>query len=278
MLKLRQGLIYAALGVLLVLVALTVFLWSAPASWADAIVSQATSGRVRLAESQGKLWAGSAKIALVDPSSLGDTVSNSRIAANDAALIRSTALAGVVIPGRCRWDLAALPLLIGNVRLQLQFDNMAAPVFLVGDRAKLTGSAGALDLPAVRLDRLGSPWNTIQPNAALSVKWDAFVLERGQFVGKAALTVSQVGSALSPINPLGSYRIDLDSTPQKAALVMVTLNGPLQLDGQGDWTVRTGLRFIAYAQAQAEQAKLQPLLGLLGKREGDRTVIRLGAV
>ena len=266
MVKLRQGLVFAALAALLVLVASTVFLWSAPASWADAIVNQATSGRVRLAESQGKLWAGSAKIALVEPGSINSALSN------------SSALSGVVIPGRCRWDLAALPLLIGNVRLQLQFDNMATPVFLVGDRAKLTGSAGALDLPAVRLDRLGSPWNTIQPNAALSVKWDAFVLEQGQFVGKAALTVSQVGSALSTINPLGSYRIDLDSTAQKAALVMVTLSGPLQLDGQGDWTVRTGLRFTAYAQAQAEQAKLQPLLGLLGKREGDRTVIRLGAV
>ena len=278
MLKLRQGLLFAALAVMLVLVALTVFLWSAPASWADAIVSQATSGRVRLAEAQGKLWAGTAKIALVDPSSIGNTLTNTSSTPANPSSKSSTALSGVVIPGRCRWDLAALPLLIGNVRLQLQFDNMASPVFLLGDRAKLTGSAGALDLPAVRLDRLGSPWNTIQPNAALSVKWDAFVLEQGQFVGKAALTVSQVGSALTTINPLGSYRIDLDSTAQKAALVMVTLNGPLQLDGQGDWTAQTGLRFTAYAQAQAEQAKLQPLLGLLGKREGDRTVIRLGAV
>ena len=274
MLRLRQSLAGTAFALMLILVALTVFLWAAPASWADAIVNQATSGRVRLAESQGKLWAGSAKIALVDPSSLSTESTTS----TNGSVTNSSALSGVVIPGRCRWDLAALPLLIGNVRLQLQFDNMATPVFLNGDRAKLTGSAGALDLPAVRLDRLGSPWNTIQPNAALSVKWDAFVLEQGQFVGKAALTVSQVGSALSTINPLGSYRIDLDSTPQKAALVMVTLSGPLQLDGQGDWTVRTGLRFTAYAQAQAEQAKLQPLLGLLGKREGDRTVIRLGAV
>ena len=267
MAKLSRTLIFCALAAALFLVALSVFLWAAPASWADALASQATSGRVRLAESQGKLWAGSAKIVLVDPGSI-----------SNAAVGGATGLAGVVIPGRCRWDLAAWPLLIGNIRLQLQFENMVSPVFVTGDRAKLTGSAGALDLPAVRLDRLGSPWNTIQPNAALSVKWDAFILERGQFVGKAALTVSQVGSALTSVNPLGSYRIDLDSTPQKAALAIVTLSGPLQLDGQGEWTARTGVRFTAYAQAQAEQVKLQPLLGLLGKREGDRTVIRLGAV
>ena len=264
--KLSSTLIFCAISAAFVLLAISVFLWSAPASWADSIASQATSGRVRLAESQGKLWAGSARIVLVDPSSIGNTDST------------AVGIAGVVIPGRCRWDLAALPLLVGNIRLQLQFENMATPVFVTGDRAKLTGSAGALDLPAVRLDRLGSPWNTIQPNAALAVKWDPFVLERGQFVGKAALTVSQVGSALTSVNPLGSYRIDLDSTPQKAALAIVTLSGPLQLEGQGDWTSRTGVRFTAYAQAQAEQAKLQPLLGLLGKREGDRTVIRLGAV
>ena len=72
MAKLSRTLIFCALAAALFLVALSVFLWAAPASWADALASQATSGRVRLAESQGKLWAGSAKIVLVDPGSISN--------------------------------------------------------------------------------------------------------------------------------------------------------------------------------------------------------------
>jgi general secretion pathway protein N len=59
---------------------------------------------------------------------------------------------------------------------------------------------------------------------------------------------------------------------------MTTLSGPLRLEGGGTWDARSGLRFTAEASAEEpERARLQPLLGLLGRREGERTIIKIGA-
>jgi len=59
---------------------------------------------------------------------------------------------------------------------------------------------------------------------------------------------------------------------------MTAIDGPLRLSGDGTWTARGGLRFTAYAEAdEAERLRLQSLLGLLGRREGTRTMIKIGA-
>ncbi len=242
------------------LIAIAVALWAAPARWADAIAERVTSGRVRLAESSGSLWTGSARLVLADPST------------NNPPFVE-----GVVVPGRCDWVLSPFALILGRIDLQLKLTDMREAVKLAGDRQILRGTGGSFDLPAVRMDRLGSPWNTIAPDGALSLRWEPFVIEKGRYTGKAAVTIAQVSSAISPVKPLGSYRVDIDSTVEKTALSMVTLSGPLELEGQGDFSPKTGLRFLATGQAQTDQARLQPLLGLIGKRDGVKTIIRLGA-
>ncbi|HMS80915.1 MAG TPA: hypothetical protein PKC20_15570, partial [Burkholderiaceae bacterium] len=56
------------------------------------------------------------------------------------------------------------------------------------------------------------------------------------------------------------------------------LRGARRLGGGGTWEARSGLRFPAEATAEEpERARLQPLLGLLGRREGERTIIKIGA-
>ena len=75
-----------------------------------------------------------------------------------------------------------------------------------------------------------------------------------------------------------SYRIDLRSTGDAATLQMTTLVGPLLLDGNGLWDARQGLRFNGSASAEeAQRAQLAPLLGMLGRREGARTILKIGA-
>jgi general secretion pathway protein N len=259
-----------ALWLMVVLIlALGVALWAAPASWLDGIIRQASEGRLRMTDTQGGLWNGSGRLVLANidtPESVRGQVSNDSL------------VSGVQIPGRCNWQLNPWPLFLAQLDIRLKLEHMKDTVRISGNRQKLVGSAGSFDLPQIRMDRLGSPWNTIQPSGALSVRWESFQVEQGKFVGKAAVTVAQAASALSNVRPLGSYRIDIDSNGQKAQISIVTINGPLQLDGRGDWTLRGGLKFLAYAQATAEQLKLQPLLSLLGKRDGDKTIIRLGAV
>ncbi|MFP5406810.1 MAG: type II secretion system protein N, partial [Gammaproteobacteria bacterium] len=137
---------------------------------------------------------------------------------------------------------------------------------------------GSLSLPSVELGRLGSPWNSIRPSGALAVRWETLTVRNGQLTGQASIELSDMASAMTPVRPLGSYRIEINGEGPRADLGIQTLSGPLLLSGTGTWDARAGLRFVAQASAEpAEAARLQSFLGLLGRREGDHTTIRIGA-
>jgi general secretion pathway protein N len=83
---------------------------------------------------------------------------------------------------------------------------------------------------------------------------------------------------MTPVRPLGSYRVDINGLGSRAELKLQTLTGPLQLSGAGTWEARAGLRFEAEATAEPSEAeRLRSFLGLVGRREGTRTIIRIGA-
>lgn len=255
-----QLLLAVLLGIVIVVMA------APPAGWADLAVSRATGGRLRLAQAEGSLWEGRGRLVLADPRAAGEEETG-------AAPLR-----GVVLPGTLAWKLSPLPLLVGMLDAELRLDGMRAPLRLSGRGGELRGSGGALVLPPTRLDRLGSPWNTVQPNASLALQWEPFTLRQAGFEGRASLELRDVASAMSPVRPLGAYRVDIDGTGPRADLNMGTLVGPLKLEGTGTWTAAQGLRFIGAASADGpERAQIAPLLGLLGRREGDRIIIRIGA-
>lgn len=247
--------------------ALAVVLARAPASLADVALERATQGRMRLADASGTVWSGRARLLLVD--------------VTDARTDRGPGLRaalGVVVPGAFSWRLSPLPLLVGVLDARIEHDSMRQPVLLTGRPGELRASPGSLTLPPVALDRLGSPWNTIRPTGALEVSWDNVTVRSGRFDGRASVDLSQVASALTPVRPLGAYRIDMVGSGAQAQVTMSTRSGPLRLDGSGTWDARNGLRFTAQATVdEPERARLLPLLGLLGRREGERTVIKIGA-
>ena len=251
------------LAVAAILAALATLLAATPATWADRAVARATAGRLRLAQAEGTLWQGRARLVLVDPTA----------APRDAV----AALDGVGLPGTLAWRLSALPLLVGVLDASVRLDGMREPMRLSGSPQAVRGSAGALALPSVRLERLGSPWNTIQPDGALSVAWEPFVLRGGVFDGKAAIELRDVSSALTPVRPLGSYRIEVTGAGGQASVALSTLVGPLRLEGNGTFTPARGVRFAGFASTDAAQRpQLAPLLGMVGRRDGDRTIIKIG--
>jgi general secretion pathway protein N len=261
-------LLYAILGVV---VAVATLLATAPATLVDWGLSQATGGRVRLADASGSIWSGQGRVVLVD-------IATEAERGNRGTRRGATSLAGVVIPGTIRWHISALPLLVGRLQANASHESMATPVTLTGTTARLQGTGGSLQLPNVNLARLGSPWTTVRPTASLGVTWQPFVLEHGRFIGQATLELRDVASALTPVRPLGAYRISIDGTGASSRIEMSSIEGPLRLSGDGTWTPRAGLRFTAYAQAdEPERQRLQSLLGLLGRREGARTMIKIGA-
>ena len=244
---------------------------AAPARFVDLALERASLGRVRMAEANGTVWSGSGRLVFAD-------IDNAEAADKPPRDAAVQALAGVAIPGRVHWDVRPWPLLAGLIDASLNVDGMSEPVQLQGSFGELRVGPGRLALPSVELSRLGSPWNSIRPSGALGVEWQALTIRDGQLAGDAAVELRDASSALTPVRPLGSYRVEIQGRGSQADLALETLNGPLQLNGKGTWDARAGLRFMANATAEPAAAdRLRSFLGVIGRREGERTIIRIGA-
>ncbi len=236
-----------------------------PARALALLVREASHDQVRLLNARGTVWQGRAEWVLT-----GGTGSRS-----------STAL-----PQGLSWTLA--PSWADGPALKLK---LSAPCcapqgmdLLLGWRA---GSA-RLELgrqqslwPASWLAGLGAPWNTIQLQGKLQLQTEGSGIEWAQ--GRMRLTrpfevqALDLGSSLSTLKPLGSYRMrfapDAGGSPQ---LQLDTLRGELKLSGEGRWTGGR-LRFRGEAEAATgSERALSNLLNILGRRNGARAQISLG--
>ena len=84
-----------------------------------------------------------------------------------------------------------------------------------------------------------------------------------------------MATSLSTLKPMGSYRLNWQggSVP---TLSLSTLEGSLQLSGQGRWT-EGRLHFNGEASAAPERADaLANLLNIIGRRDGARSIIKVG--
>ena len=260
--------IWVVFGLLSALVvALSVAITRLPAVWLDQALNQASLGRFRIAQAEGTVWQGHGSLVLADPKATdpqgGGDVER---------------LVGLSLPGRLGWQVEPFALLQGQLKVRLTHDRLQAPVMLELSAERVMLSAGTLTLPRLALDRLGSPWNTIQPAAGVTVDWSDAVFRAGRLQGRSSVVLAEVSAALTPVNPLGSYHIEIMGSTDQTQIRLTTRSGPLQLTGSGHWTASSGLKFQAEAWADGpEQARLQSLLGLMGRREGDRVRITLGA-
>lgn len=233
------GLLAAALTVLACL----------PAAWLSAVVERQSGGRLALGDAQGSLWRGSAFIG-------GAPGGNDPLTP--------------LLPGRFAWRLSPA-LLLGQVDLELQNPAaLSAPLQVSGNWSEWQVSPAALMLPAERLAGLGAPLNTIQPSGRMRLSWNRLQLTRhGQRVdlrGTLVLEMTDIASRLSPVKPLGAYRLTLEWQGQEARMRLTSEQGPMLLSGGG--TIRDGrFRFDGRAEAApGEEERLANLLNLLGQR------------
>jgi general secretion pathway protein N len=233
---------------------------SMPAVWLVPLIDQQSNGRFSLADVEGNLWRGSGVIG--------------------AAAARDEALAPL-LPGRCVWRISPL-MLLGVVDISLKNQALtSAPITIRGTWVRLEIGAGSISLPANGLAALGAPMNTLQPTGVMKIVWPALTLTRTDrewlTTGRVQIELTQVSSALSPIKPLGAYRLQFDWFGREAKLDLQSLSGPLMLEGRGR-IVNGRLQFAGEAWAQAgHEAQLAALLGLLGQRRqlGQRIVTAL---
>ncbi len=242
----KRILAWSALTALAVLLTILAFL---PAAWIGPQVERQTGGRLTLGDAQGTLWRGSAFIG--GAPGQGGSVTP-------------------LLPGRFSWRLSPL-VLFGQVNMELANDKaLATPVRISGSWSQWQVSAGELLLPADGLAGLGAPLNTLALTGAIKLTWNLLDIARqGQTVavqGRTVLSLTDMGSRMSPVKPLGSYEMAMDWRGQQADLVLRTVRGALLLSGSG--TLENGrLRFSGQAQAaEGYEDTLGNLLNLLGQR------------
>jgi general secretion pathway protein N len=175
-----------------------------------------------------------------------------------------------LLPGRFNWRLSPL-VLFGQVSMDLANElALAQPVRITGSWSQWQVSAGELLLPAGGLAGLGAPLNTLAPSGTIKLSWNLLDIARqGNTVavqGRTVLSLTDMGSRMSPIKPLGSYEMAMDWRGQRADLALRTVRGALLLSGSG--TLENGrLRFSGQAQAaEGYEDTLGNLLNLLGQR------------
>jgi len=249
----------------------------APAHWASWAVLQVSDGRVVLGEARGSVWAGQARITLTGGPGSRDALT---------------------LPGLLHWQLgwdtlaarvilrhsALLPTSV-SFKIQPQWGGWTLSLAPSGPTPTNPSaqSSALAQWPAAWLSALGTPWNTLQPAGHLRLTSPGLSLQRLQgrtrIEGALVLEAVDVASRLSTLPRLGSYRVVINgggSAVETATLQLSTLDGPLQLSGSGQWV---GRRFRLQGEARAapgQEAALQNLLNLVGRRDGARSILSIG--
>ena len=232
----------------------------APAAWLAAAMHVGTDGRLQAVQPRGTVWNGSARLVLSGGSGSQDAR---------------------VLPGRMDWRLR--PTWTG-FRLQLRAECcMSGPLEMAlalrWGGWSLTWVDHSSQWPAQALAGWGSPWNTVQAEGRLQLTLQGLSLEwaagRTRVTGSLTLDALAFSSRLSTLRPIGSYRLRLigNGSNGPPELRLETLEGSLQVSGQGRWTgARWNFRGQASALAQ-DEAVLGNLLNIVGRRQGSVSII-----
>jgi general secretion pathway protein N len=249
-----------------------------PAAWVTPWIASATQGHLQLVQTQGSVWHGSGQWLL----SAGQGSSQT----------------AVRLPARWSWDVSGVrkgwPWEWGlQIHIKTAENEMtSAQDTLVfqwmpwkgegqGAWRRVTWLSGQLGWPLRSLAALGAPWNTLQldgwlqlqcvPTCQLQLQLQLEKTgQEWQFSGHLQADILGVSSGLSPLKPLGSYRLTAQPASGQPSLVNLqldTLDGVLRLTGQGQ--VQTpaqtqGIHGYLKGQAQAAQTQWEsPLSGVL---------------
>jgi general secretion pathway protein N len=219
-----------------------------PASLLATRAESWTRGQVRLTSVTGTVWGGTATPTLRVPG------------ASDITLDRVT------------WSWQALALFRGQLALDVgvtmgKLDGRAT-VF----RTPLAWEARALSLqgPVAALSTLHPVLAAWQPSGSVSVESRAFRYDGKTYTGTAWGEWRDASLSLSPVSPLGAWRLDITAENGPAKATLMTQRGPLRLAGQGTLTPAGKLTFAGEARAETgREADLASLLSAIGPKRAD---------
>lgn len=194
---------------------------------------------LRLLAAQGTVWSGSATL---------------EVLGSDERSGLSKALA---------WQVLPQSLLLGQLRVMVTIDSSQTfPLTLTYsgwalEQAELRLPAGIIGLNVERLAPLGLTGDLFVHITNLSFK-------QRQLRGNATVQWRHAGSVLTPISPLGDYQFDWHRRDTRTQIALRTVQGELQLEGQGSWAAGESADFLVLAQVPPQlQPQLAPLLRLI---------------
>ncbi len=218
----------------------------APASLIDSGLEQATESRLRLTDMHGTLWSGTGQLEMRDR-------------------MQRTAVARSIA-----WRVLPEYFLRGQLRVDVVLDQATKPFPVTISASQIELANADVNLPAAAL-ALGEP-----KLAPLGLTGDVLLhvarlaLKRNAIEGSATVQWRGAGSAFTRVSPLGDYELRFDGEGTTVRAVLRTLQGPLQLDGQGSWASGGSPAFLGSARIAPEQRQqLAPLMRLIAVERGD---------
>jgi general secretion pathway protein N len=125
-------------------------------------------------------------------------------------------------------------------------------------------------LPVSLLPEFMPTWQAWKPNGNLKLSTDELTLSQQGIRGEAELEWRNASLALSQVNPLGEYRVNIQADQKIAKISVSTISGVLHLVGKGEWSGSGGLSFRGTAQGEpSKKVELRDFLRLLGREQGN---------
>ena len=226
----------------------------APAGMLDLGLDGVSGGRLRLLEADGSLWSGAGRLEM------------------------RTAGGRALVAQGLRWYWLPTHLTQGRLAFELQLDYGERPFVLSLGVGQMDLTGLAVSLPAKVLGALQAKLSPLQLSGDVVLGVKEMAVTRAGWSGSATLHWRHAGSALTPVFPLGDYELHLLGEGAMTRIKLVTLQGPLQLDGAGSLIHEGKLAFSATARITAEfRSQLAPLMRLIAVERGDGSFeIQLG--
>tara|TARA_B100000945_G_C20412880_1_gene613548 strand:+ start:1619 stop:2389 length:771 start_codon:yes stop_codon:yes gene_type:complete len=240
------------LGFLIVLITALIagLIFSPPASWITQILNLSTQKIFTFANTRGSVWSGSVIIA--KPHNLeGQAVS--------------------ILPGRFSWKLSP-KLFLGLIEVEIHNPDVLKDSIIVKGRwSNYHIASSTIKIPSEKLKEIGAPFNTIDPSGELELSWTEVIImffdnSLPKIYGKMTLDLKNIATKLSPVKPLGHYRMEFEWNGDAGEMELKTKEGPLLLSGKGE--IAPGrFQFVGQARADKEKNQLKNLMNLLGQWE-----------
>ena len=213
---------------------------TAPATLADAALQAISEGSLRLVEARGTTWSGAAQLEIRDSQGRG----------------------GLAKP--VSWNFAPGALLRGRVAYVVTVDAGSKPFPVMLSWSRLELEDVDLRLPAAALGIGVAKLAPLELTGEVRVRLPSFAIERRAMHGNAVLQWSTAGSRLSPVAPLGDYELRLEANGPAIRASLNTLQGPVQISGEGSWSAGANPAFRAIVQVPGPlRPQLAPLLRLI---------------